>query len=83
VQVRSTEYRFGPRGYAVHASVYVGWKIVGLTARDISVLVAYIVPRDLWYVVPVKAFRCGRICGFIRMGVRKARCLNSGGKLGA
>ena len=55
VQVRSTEFRFGPRGYAVHASVYVGRKIVGLTEKDCDVIVAYIVSRDIWYVVPVKA----------------------------
>ncbi len=56
VQVRSTDERFGHRGYAVHASVYVGRKIVGLTEKDIDVIVAYIVSRDIWYVVPVKAF---------------------------
>lgn len=56
VQVRSTEHRLGPRGYAVHASVYVGKEIVGLTEKDIDVLVAYIVPKDLWYVVPVGEF---------------------------
>jgi hypothetical protein len=55
VQVRSTEFRFGPRGYAVHASVYVGRKMVGLTEKDCDVIVAYIVSRDIWYVVPVKA----------------------------
>ncbi len=55
-QVRSTEHRFGARGYAVHASVYVGRKIVGLTAKDIDVLIGYIVSRDIWYVVPVRAF---------------------------
>jgi hypothetical protein len=55
-QVRSTEYRFGARGYAVHASVYVGRKIVGLTEKDIDVLIGYIVSRDIWYVVPVRAF---------------------------
>jgi PD-(D/E)XK nuclease superfamily protein len=56
VQVRSTDERFGARGYAVHASVYVGKKMVGLTEKDIDVIVAYIVSRDIWYVVPVKAF---------------------------
>src|SRR5580658_7236849 len=55
-QVRSTEDRFGARGYAVHASVYVGRKIVGLTKKDIDVLIGYIVSRDIWYVVPVEAF---------------------------
>ncbi|HZZ14633.1 MAG TPA: group I intron-associated PD-(D/E)XK endonuclease [Candidatus Sulfotelmatobacter sp.] len=56
VQVRATEYRMGARGYAVHASVYVGKKIVGLTKKDIDVIVAYISTRDIWYVVPVRAF---------------------------
>jgi hypothetical protein len=56
VQVRSTDERFGARGYAVHASVYVGKKIVGLTEKDCDVIVGYIVSRDIWYVVPVKAF---------------------------
>jgi hypothetical protein len=56
VQVRSTEHRFGARGFAVHASVYVGRKIVGLTEKDIDVLIGYIVSRDIWYVVPVRAF---------------------------
>ena len=55
-QVRSTEFRFGARGYAVHASYYVGRRIVGLTPKDIDVLIGYIVSRDIWYVVPVKAF---------------------------
>jgi hypothetical protein len=40
----------------VHASVYVGKKIVGLTKKEIDVLVAYIFPKDLWYVVPVEEF---------------------------
>jgi len=73
VQVRSTEHQFGPRGYAVHASVYVGHKIVGLTSEDIDVIVAYIVPLDLWYVVPVEAFERERIFGSIRWGARRGR----------
>lgn len=56
VQVRATESRMGTRGYAVHASVYVGKKIVGLTEKDIDFIVAYIANRGIWYVVPVKAF---------------------------
>jgi hypothetical protein len=54
--VRATEYRMGPRGYAVHASVMVGKKCVGLTKKEIDVIVAYISTRDIWYVVPVQAF---------------------------
>ncbi|MGD1023526.1 MAG: group I intron-associated PD-(D/E)XK endonuclease [Candidatus Sulfotelmatobacter sp.] len=70
-QVRSTENRFGHRGYAVHASVYVGRKIVGLTAKDIDVIVAYIVSRDIWYVVPVKAFAPRKNLWFYPDGSKK------------
>jgi len=55
-QVRSTEYISGVSGYAVHASVWVGTKHVPLTAKDIDVLVAYVSSRDIWYVMPVRAF---------------------------
>jgi len=55
-QVRSTEYRSGLRGYAVHASVFVGKQAVPLTTKDIDVLVAFISARDIWYVLPVRAF---------------------------
>ena len=55
VQVRSTAYE-SHRGYAVHTYVYKKHQMVALTARDIDVVTAYIVPLDLWYVVPVEAF---------------------------
>jgi hypothetical protein len=55
-QVRSTEYRGGLNGYAVHASFYVGREAVPLTAKHIDVLVAFISTRDIWYVLPVGAF---------------------------
>jgi len=55
-QVRSTEYRSGLNGYAVHSSVFVGKKAVPLSAKDIDVLVAYVSSRDIWYVMPVRAF---------------------------
>jgi hypothetical protein len=71
VQVRSTEYRFGARGYAVHASVYVGRKIVGLTPKDIDVLIGYIVSRDIWYVVPVRAFTPRKNLWFYPDGSKK------------
>jgi hypothetical protein len=71
VQVRSTEFRFGARGYAVHASVYVGRKIVGLTPKDIDVLIGYIVSRDIWYVVPVRAFTPRKNLWFYPDGSKK------------
>jgi len=70
-QVRSTEFRFGPRGYAVHASYYVGRKIVGLTPKDIDVLIGYIVSRDIWYVVPVRAFTPRKNLWFYPDGSKK------------
>ena len=71
VQVRSTEHLMGPRGYTVHASVYVGKKIVGLTKKDIDVLVAYIFPKDLWYVVPVEEFQPRKNLWFYPDGSKK------------
>ncbi len=70
-QVRSTENRFGARGYQVHASVYVGRKIVGLTEKDIDVLIGYIVSRDIWYVVPVRAFMPRKNLWFYPDGSKK------------
>jgi hypothetical protein len=70
-QVRSTEFRFGARGYAVHASYYVGRKIVGLTPKDIDVLIGYIVSRDIWYVVPVRAFTPRKNLWFYPDGSKK------------
>jgi hypothetical protein len=70
-QVRSTEFRFGARGYAVHASYYVGRKIVGLTPKDIDVLIGYIVSRDIWYVVPVREFSPRKNLWFYPDGSKK------------
>jgi len=70
-QVRSTEFRFGARAYAVHASYYGGRKIVGLTPRDIDVLIGYIVSRDIWYVVPVRAFTPRKNLWFYPDGSKK------------
>jgi hypothetical protein len=70
-QVRSTEDRFGARGFQVHASVYVGRKIVGLTEKDIDVLIGYIVSRDIWYVVPVRAFMPRKNLWFYPDGSKK------------
>jgi hypothetical protein len=36
--------------------VYVKREMVALTADDINCIIAYIVPLNLWYVLPVEAF---------------------------
>jgi PD-(D/E)XK endonuclease len=55
VQVKSA-YRAGEYGgYTFHAHGNENKKVYSL--KEIDVLVAYVVPEDLWYVVPVSVFR--------------------------
>ena len=70
VQVRSTEY-LSHRGYSVHTYVYVKHQMVALTAREIDVVIAYIVPLELWYVVPVEAFAGVKNLWFYPNGSKK------------
>ena len=70
VQVRSTAYE-SHRGYAVHTYVYVKRKMVALTADDIDCIIAYIVPLDLWYVLPVEAFSPCKNLWFYPHGSKK------------
>jgi PD-(D/E)XK endonuclease len=51
VQVKSTQ-RFAESRYRVKAA---GWK-ASYTCDEIDFIVAYIIPENLWYVVPVAAF---------------------------
>ncbi|MGH9512531.1 MAG: group I intron-associated PD-(D/E)XK endonuclease [Terriglobales bacterium] len=69
-QVRSTAYE-SHRGYSVHTYVYRKHKMVALTAREIDVVIAYIVPLDLWYVVPVKCYGARKNLWFYPHGSRK------------
>jgi hypothetical protein len=44
------------------------------TARDVDILVAYVIPLDLWYVVPVEAFPASASLRFYPQGgVRRPR----------
>ena len=52
VQVKSSRGR-ADGAYLVKVS---GYKRVAYTERDIDFLVAYCVPEDLWYIVPIKKF---------------------------
>jgi hypothetical protein len=69
-QVRSTEYRSW-QSYAVHACVYVRGRAIPLTAKDIDVLVAYISTRNIWYVLPVRAFSPRTALSFYPDGSKK------------
>jgi len=57
VQVRSTDYEVH-HGFSVHASIRINQTSVRLTARDVDVIAAYLVPKDLWYIVPIEACTC-------------------------
>ena len=52
-------------------SIAVGKKIVALTKDDIDFIVAYLVPLDLWYVVPVEEFAPRKNLLFYPMGSKK------------
>jgi hypothetical protein len=67
VQVRSTAYETH-RGFAVHS--YVTRKMLRLTAKEVDVIVAYLVPKDLWYIVPIEACT-GKSIWFCPSGSRK------------
>jgi hypothetical protein len=68
--LRSTAYE-SHRGYAVHTYVYVRRKMVALTADHIDCIVAYIVPLDLWYVLPVEDFSPCKNLWFYPHGSKK------------
>lgn len=57
VQVRSTDYEVH-HGFTVHASIRVGRESIRLTSKDVDVIAAYLVPHDLWYIVPIDACTC-------------------------
>jgi hypothetical protein len=86
VQVKSTQ-RYAEGRYRVKAA---GWKDT-YTLDEIDFLVAYIVPEDLWYIVPVAAFaprtglrfypHSGR--NSLYEQYREAWCLLTGVKCGA
>jgi len=56
--------------------------MVALTEREIDVVIAYIVPLNLWYVVPVKDFAGRKNLWFYLMGVRKDPASKSTAKPG-
>jgi len=86
VQVKSTQ-RYAERRYRVKAA---GWKDT-CTLDEIDFLAAYIVPMDLWYIVPVAAFASRKGLRFYPHSGRKslfgqyreAWCLLTLGKCGA
>jgi hypothetical protein len=68
VQVKSTQ-RYANWRYQVKTS---GWR-TAYTSRDIDFLIAYIVPEDLWYIVPIAAIASRQHLRFYPHSGRKAQ----------
>jgi PD-(D/E)XK endonuclease len=56
IQLKSTEV-LRSRGYRINSSYGIyGQKKAAYTAADIDVMVAYVIPEDIWYILPVEVF---------------------------
>jgi len=55
VQVKSAHHASAEGGYTIHAHGNDGSR--PYTKDEIDLLVAYVVPEDVWYVIPVEAFQ--------------------------
>lgn len=79
VQVKSSSYAVpGRSGYAVNAShAGQGCKSKAYDADEIDFLVAYIVPADAWYIVPVNQFVSLRFLRVYPSGCRGGGCFES------
>ena len=72
VQVKCTEITRA-RAYEVRAAYSIGKGRAIYTPADIDFLVAHIVPRDIWYVLPVEACMPSPMLRFYPDGARCAR----------
>ncbi len=72
VQIKCTEITRA-RAYEVRAAYSVGKGRATYTACDIDFLVAHVVPRDIWYVLPVAACMPSPMLRFYPDGARCSR----------
>src|SRR5450631_309132 len=72
VQVRCTEITRA-RAYEVRATYTVGKGRAVYTPDDIDFLVAHVVPRDIWYILPVEACMPAPMLRFYPDGARRPR----------
>jgi PD-(D/E)XK endonuclease len=73
VQVKST-YKPGKFGYGVHtySSCYRGGEMY--TPDEIDLIVVYLVPENIWYIVPIKAVGVCRALYFYPHGSKGGTC---------
>jgi hypothetical protein len=73
IQVKCTQ-SINARGYQVQSTYCDRKKKAKYTASDVDILVAYVIPPDPWYVVPVEAFPASASLRFYPQGgVRRPR----------
>jgi len=72
VQVRSTGYEVH-HGFAVHAYVMVKRKMVRLTSKDVDLIAVCLVPKDLWYIVPIEECTCKNLWFFPEKSIKGSR----------
>jgi len=72
IQVKCTEITRA-RAYEVRAAYSCGKGRAVYTANDIDFLVAHVVPRDIWYVLPVAACMPSPMLRFYPDGARRTR----------
>ncbi len=72
VQVKCTEI-IRARAYEVRAAYCLGKGRAVYTPEDIDFLVAHVVPRDIWYVLPVEACMPSPMLRFYPDGARRTR----------
>jgi PD-(D/E)XK endonuclease len=73
IQVKCTQ-SINARGYQVQSTYCDKKKKAKYTPADVDILVAYVIPLDLWYIVPVEAFPASASLRFYpHGGVRRPR----------
>jgi len=70
VQVKSTRNRRKSGEYGIRVA---GGRLAPYDETEIDFLVAYLVPEDIWYVIPVKMLRGWQALYFSPQGRRKAK----------
>src|SRR5947208_16831642 len=70
VLVRSTGYEVH-HGFAVHAYVMVKRKMVRLTSKDVDLIAVCLVPKDLWYIVPIEECTCKNLWSFPEKSIKE------------
>jgi hypothetical protein len=73
VQIKST-YKAGIRGYAIHAYGTTQRGAAMYTPDQIDLIVVYLVPEGIWYIIPIEAVGGRSSLYFYPQGSQKGLC---------